>query len=96
MEKKPFDFFDPNPTIVDSSLPPSDPIMWRRTSLDSGLPTRLRQQPKAKEENEMEYLPEPKTARKRSFSEDMLEGIEDNQSESEEDCDEEKPKKVQS
>jgi len=62
------------------------PILWRRTSLDSGLPPRLRHQPKAKEENEMEYLPERKTVRKRSFSENIVEGEE---SESEED----KPKK---
>jgi len=63
------------------------PILWRRTSLDAGAAPRLRHQPKAKNENEMEYIPERRTVRKRSFSEDLEEGIEESESE------EEKPKK---
>jgi len=61
------------------------PIMWRRTSLDAGLAPRLRHQPKIKEENEMEYVPERRTMRKRSFSEE----VEGDDSDSEE----EKPRK---
>jgi len=63
----------------------NSPILWRRQSLDQGMP-RLRQAPKAKEENEMEYLPE-KRMRKRSISEDPDVGDES-------DSEEEKPKKL--